>query len=189
MDVKGLHDFEERPTVNGTAVITEGPNQINGLTQKTTPVDADVFVIEDSAASWGKKKVPYSSVKTVFGTQYQSAVSEGESSTTSATFQQKLRLTTPSVPAGNYYIGFFYEHAMSGDDKQYGYRTQVDDTTTFAEGIIECKGNYADSQWRSKAGHYIATLTAATHNIDLDYRAVGDTAYIRRARLVIWRVS
>lgn len=36
--------------------------QIYGLPQKVTPVDTDVFLVEDSAASWAKKKVLWSSL-------------------------------------------------------------------------------------------------------------------------------
>lgn len=189
MDVKGKHNFEQRPQVNTVPVLTEGSAEISALTEKTTPVSADLLLIEDSAASYAKKKLQIGNIAQIFGSQYQSATSEGESSTTSATYVQKLRLTTASVPAGNYYIGWFFEHAMSGDDKQFGYRLQVDDTTTFAEGILENKGQYSDSQWRPKSGFYVATLTAATHTVDIDYLAVSDTAYIRRARIVVWRVS
>lgn len=36
--------------------------EINALTQKSTPAAADVLVIEDSAASYAKRKVPWSSL-------------------------------------------------------------------------------------------------------------------------------
>lgn len=170
------------PAGSGSSVTVKD----SGANIANTPHTALDFVGGLAASDAGSG---VATVSTIFGAEYQSAASEGESSTTSALFQQKLRLTTPSVPAGNYLIQWFYEHAMSGDDKQFGYRTQIDDTTTMCEGIIENKGQYADSQWRAQSGFYAATLTAAAHNIDLDYRAEGDTAYIRRARLVIWRVS
>ncbi len=127
----------------------------------------------------------------VFGNEYQSNRSDSESSTTSDTYQEKVPLTTTILAGGTYRIEWFFEHAMGGDDKQFGFRVQLDDTTTMTEGIIECKGQYNDSQWRSVSGWDEQTLSAASHDIDLDYRDVGagDTAYIRRARVALWRVS
>lgn len=159
----------------------------SGVNVPNTPHTAIDFIGALAASDAGSG---VAEISLVTGSEFDSAASEGESSTTSATYVQKLRLTTASVPAGDYYISWYYEHAMGGDDKQFGFRVQIDDTTTISEGIIECKGQYADSQWRSQSGMYVATLTATTHDIDLDYADVsGDTAYIRRARLAIWRVS
>jgi hypothetical protein len=36
--------------------------EINAITSKATPVDADVLIIEDSAASWAKKKIAVSTI-------------------------------------------------------------------------------------------------------------------------------
>lgn len=41
--------------------------EISGLTEKTTPVSADVFVIEDSAASYAKKKLQVGNLPTGSG--------------------------------------------------------------------------------------------------------------------------
>jgi hypothetical protein len=130
----------------------------------------------------------------IFGKRFQQAESAGESSYTgSTTYQQKLRLTTPSVPAGTYRVGFFYENACDGDDKQVKFRVQVDDSTTLHEVTPKQKGKYGDtpSVWHSAGGFGYVVLTNAAHNIDLDYGVdnAGETVYIRRARLEIWRVA
>jgi len=44
--------------------------QIDGLTEKTTPVDADDFVIDDSAAGNSKKKVRWASIKATLKTYF-----------------------------------------------------------------------------------------------------------------------
>lgn len=38
------------------------PGQLHAITEKATPVAADVLLIEDSAASWAKKRVPWSAL-------------------------------------------------------------------------------------------------------------------------------
>jgi hypothetical protein len=45
----------------------------------------------------------------LFGSELQDAASEGETSTDSTSWVQKLRITTPTVPAGRYRIGWAYE--------------------------------------------------------------------------------
>lgn len=43
---------------------------INALTAKTTPVDADITVIEDSAASWAQKKLSWANIKATLKTYF-----------------------------------------------------------------------------------------------------------------------
>ena len=45
------------PVKDANAIHTNETDEINQLSDKASPVGADVLVIEDSAASWGKKKV------------------------------------------------------------------------------------------------------------------------------------
>lgn len=66
MDWKGKINFETRPQLTGSNIIlTEKVGEINAVTAKATPADADVLLIEDSAASFAKKKVTVSSIKGV----------------------------------------------------------------------------------------------------------------------------
>ncbi len=57
------------------AIHLNASSEINGLTSKTTPVDADITVIEDSAATNDKKKLTWANIKatlkTYFDTLYQ----------------------------------------------------------------------------------------------------------------------
>lgn len=122
-----------------------------------------------------------------FGGNFQQGSSDGESSTTSGTFQQKLRITTASLPAGTYRIGFYYEWQKSGLT-DFASRVQVNDTTNCMEGFEEAP-DAGNDQWFPRGGFYYYTGSGVL-NIDLDYHNGNqDTAYIRRARLEIWRVS
>ena len=64
MDWKGKINFETRPQVTGDNVIlTTKTGEINAITSKATPASADVLLIEDSAASYAKKKITVNSIK------------------------------------------------------------------------------------------------------------------------------
>lgn len=59
--------------------------QIDGLTAKTTPVDADDFVIDDSAAGNEKKKVTWASIKTSLSAFFYGAFADQFNATTAKT--------------------------------------------------------------------------------------------------------
>jgi parallel beta-helix repeat protein len=123
----------------------------------------------------------------MYGTEFQEASSETESSTTSQTYQEKLSLATPSLPAGTYRIGWYCELRSDIAGKRSQVRVQVDNTTDLCY-VTKDPGT---SEKYSFCGFKYESLSAATHTIDMDYSAAESrmTAYIRRARLEIWRVS
>jgi len=128
----------------------------------------------------------------VFGTEYTYGESLGNSSTTSSTYIQKLKVTTASVPAGDYVVMWAYEWNLNSTFNSFAARVQVDDTTTLAEQVTEPKDNAA-TQYRPSGGVAQVTLTAASHDIDIDFRRAGGffppTATIRRVRVALWRVA
>lgn len=94
MKWKGRINFELRPQLNGSnLLLTEGAGEINAVTSKTTPVDADVLLIEDSAASYAKKKITIVSARGV------SVQDEGSSIT--GTPHNTLNFTGVGVTASN----------------------------------------------------------------------------------------
>ena len=171
---------------DGTAIHDNVNGEVNAITEKVTPVDDDVLILEDSAASYAKKKVKISSLPggSVFGTEYESAVSEGESTTTSLTYVPKLSHTTPTLPAGDYLIQWNWEIKTTNGAKAVLARVELDDTTELAED-----GSLL-TIFDETSGFAVVTLTNATHQIDIDFKVVsGATATLRRARLTIWRLS
>ncbi len=123
----------------------------------------------------------------VFGTEYDYDSSDGESSTSADTPQQKLRLTTSSLPSGTYHIEWGYEF-MADDNKNsdFNAQIQINDTTTIAEQG-DAKAWKLDAVWAAQSGFYDAALSGVL-DIDIDYwdsAAVGVS--LRRARLVICR--
>jgi len=113
--------------------------------------------------------------------------SEGNSSTTSSDWQRKLRMTTGTLPVGTYRISWYAEVAQSSISDAVGVRVQLNDSITIAEVENEPKDI---NDVIPVSGYGYAADISGVQNIDIDYREQrGGTAYIRRARLEIWRVS
>jgi hypothetical protein len=112
--------------------------------------------------------------------------SGGESSTTLTSWQQKLRLTTPALPAGKYVVEWYAEikHSNTTQSEYIEARIESEDTTELGY----CA--WAFPAWDDFGGFAVADLGAGVQNLDIDYRAQGGgTAYIRRARILLWRIG
>jgi len=125
---------------------------------------------------------------------YENTESEGESSTSSTTFQQKLRLTTSVLPSGNYMLQWYAEgrHSDIGD----AIEMQIEEDDTTVHGLVRFySGDSGGTNWiqdfQPFSGHRILEDFSGSHTFDIDYRAVGGgtSAEIRRARITIWRMN
>lgn len=117
---------------------------------------------------------------------------DSESSTTSITYQQKLRLTFTPLLAGDYEVIFSALVSHSNTGNLMLMRIQIDDTTTEREISADLSGlKYVDGAWHPYAGNFVVTLSAASHNIDLDYASgeAGKTMYIQNVVLVARRID
>lgn len=121
----------------------------------------------------------------VFGNEYQYAESEAEDNTGSATFQNKLTLTTPVIPAGDYHIQWYMEMKSSASNRDVEYQVDLDAGTIIGGAIVRLD-DYMDF-----SGHKETTFTAGSHTVELDFRRItgGGTCYVQRARISMWRVS
>ena len=120
-----------------------------------------------------------------FGTLVANAADDTESITTSTTYQQKLTVTTPTLYIGDKYVVMWYMEIRANlQNKTAAARVQVDDTTDLVEA--EHEGN----EWFPVTGFGVYTVAVEdTYQIDIDYRAVDGTAYIRRARILSFIVE
>jgi len=116
--------------------------------------------------------------------------SEGESSTSSATPQQKVRLTASSAPSGRYRIDYSYEMTMDDDkNSEFNAQVQINDTDTIHDWDSTHPDPKNDKGWMPFSGFYEGAISNGDINIDLDYWDVGTTGVsIRRARLSIDRI-
>lgn len=112
------------------------------------------------------------------------ATSEGESSTTSSSYQQKLKMTTSNLSAGTYMIQYSWE--FDGDNEHGFSRVELNDTTEL--NVDRYDSSLIDYMMIS--GFAIEALSGV-NTIDIDFRANsgGDTMLIRRARIALWRIS
>lgn len=167
----GINDPRNDPNAihGGTA------GEVNVLPEKTNLEGSDLLLIEDSAASYEKKKVQLVNMPlkvVAYGE------SEGASSTTSRTYQRKLRVTF-TAKAKDYLVLFSCEVRRFNRNGEF--RVQVDNTST----LVECE--YRNGGYDLKSGFQRLTLTAGSHDVDVDYRTTknGRTVYIRRARITV----
>ncbi len=124
----------------------------------------------------------------VFGSEYDYASSEGESTTTSSSWQPKLNLTTANLPSGRYRLSYSAELRNSSDEAAAMGRVTVNGITVAEAGIDY--GEDTPNNFTSFSGFYDLGTISGVQDIDMDFREQsGGTARIRRARLEIWRVS
>lgn len=117
----------------------------------------------------------------------QTGSSESESSTTSQVWQQKLKLTTSNLAIGEYRIGWYFEISQSNIADTVEARVQLNDTTELCGVVKEVKDA---TDWIPVSGFFHDQSLSGVNDIDIDWRQQkGSTAYIRRARLEIWRTK
>lgn len=152
----------------------------------TLNFEGDINLTDEGS---GKVTVSVVAPQVVFGSEFQEDSDDDISSTTSTSFQQKLRLTTGNLPTGKYRIGWSYEYRHTSTTADFRGRIQIDDIITISEIREESKDSGSD-QWKPAGGFYFYTGSGVT-NIDLDFCRGGGsgTSSIRNARLEIWRVS
>jgi len=126
------------------------------------------------------------SSSSTFGSQFQQETDDSETQTTSTSYVQRLRMTTPSLPSGTYRVGWYYEWQVTGLT-DYLARIQVNDTTNIVE-VREEAVDAGSNQWFPRSGFGYFTGFGVL-NIDLDYAVPTNSVKMRRARLEIWRVS
>ncbi len=154
------------------------------------PSDGDILIFNGTTSEWESGPNPGGG-SSVFGSEWDSAESIGDSVTTSTTFQQKLRLSV-NVPAGNYLVAWtceaFPKYMGDGIKLQF----EQDDTTLLGEGTIWC-GDTGYANWFDNYDRWTGFRVLALnglHTFDIDYRSQrGVDVHIRRATITIWRVS
>jgi len=155
-----------------------------------TPVNADLVIIEDSADGNKKKKVQSGNLPSsgsVFGQDYQRQESLGESSTISATPQDKVTLVTPAK-IGTYRLAWS-AMGQNGDKKSEMRLYNVTDAGVVGELQLYRVKDSTDNYPRFTAVHKII-LAGAAKTFKLQWRSLdGQAAKIKDASIEFWRVS
>lgn len=110
---------------------------------------------------------------------------EGQDSTT-GTWAQKLRLNLTGIPDGTYVVMWYCELRHSNNDPAERAEMQIEVNDTTQIGFSAWMYNL----WEDSGGMTIQDISAGDHTIDMDFQVQGGgTAYIRRARLLFWRIA
>jgi hypothetical protein len=124
----------------------------------------------------------------IFGTEFQQVESLADSSTTSTAFQTKLTLTTVSIPAGTYRIGWSYDWRYSTTVANFQARIVENGTVRFLH--VQEPQDGAITQRQPASGFLYLILPSGVNTIEIQYSSAGGlTATIRNARLELWRVA
>ena len=175
--------------INGTErlrIETNGTLSVAGTTDYETLVTADDDIpnkkyVDDEIAA-----IPGGGV---FGSEYNAETSESQSSTTSTSWQNKIDFDV-DVPAGNYILHWYSEIRMNSTSYSVVARVEMDGHSEPPYiGYMEVEPQDTDN-WYVFSGHKVLSLNG-THDIDLDYCRIGSggTAYIRKGRFTLWRIS
>lgn len=113
------------------------------------------------------------------------ATAEGQDSTT-GDWTQKLRLTLTDIDAGTYVIQWYCElrHSNNTATERSEMQIELNDTTQIGFSI------WPYNIFEDSGGFAVYDFSAGSYTLDLDFRQQGGgTAYIRRARMLLWRIA
>jgi hypothetical protein len=124
----------------------------------------------------------------VFGTQLYFQAAEPETSTTSTTtFLNKITLSTPSLPLGNYICQFQFIWRSSNASRSLDVRVQRAGANIQAWQPFTA--NLADRQLLSGFVKVDAISGAQTFTLDFKVSGTATTVFMKEARLFVWRVG
>lgn len=125
----------------------------------------------------------------VFGQNQQYAAVEARTTTTSATFQVKTTLTTPTL-TGTYYVA--WTALTDGASSNASVESRLYDSTNAVIVGAACVLEPKDTTGRMPVGDFIQmTFTAQARTFQIQFRSPNgaDPAGIQSARIQIWRVA
>jgi hypothetical protein len=124
----------------------------------------------------------------VFGTQAYYAEALAETSTTSTTtFLNKVTLTTPTLPTGDYIIFWQFIWRAANASRNLDVRIQ-----RAAANVINWQpftANVADRQLLSGFRRIIGISGVQTFTLDFKVSGTGTTVFMQQASLLAWRIA
>jgi hypothetical protein len=123
----------------------------------------------------------------VFGNEVQTAESLAVSTTTLGTYQTKLQLITPSLPAGDYYIAWSADIGNTNGNGSSSLRFLLDGATTTNEA--SGANGWIAGGYMAAGGHTVQNFGVGARTMAVQYLAGSQTAQIRNTRIAIWRIN
>lgn len=176
---------------------TQGPQGIQGATGPTGPTGPTGAGVPNGGttgqvlekASATDQDTQWATINQVFGSEYHHAESLGESSTSSTTLQQKVQLTTASLPSGNYVIHLSCDIGTVSNNKTVLMRARLNDTGTNLMEFDSLIDGSGDLNLYITCGCTHVRNLSGVNTIDIDYAKGQGDAKIRNANITLWRVS
>ena len=170
--------------LNGETINVENPLEMCVLTPADIPSvpegSATLYIDVNNGLTCVESGGASGPFQMNLGAYFQEEESEEISSTTNGTFQTKLSLTTPTLPSGNYRLGWTASIKGGGEA-----RARVDDgTTTYTSSAAITPTDY-----NAFGGFKHFSALSGAHTFNIKYRALSGTAFIKEARLEFWRTS
>lgn len=106
------------------------------------------------------------------------------SSTTSINYQEKLKLTTDYLEAGDYIIRWAYNWKANKNNSSFEAKIEIDDTTIIGEQAQE-PFDISNGSKHTTNGFKQVNLSRGSHTIDLDYRRSSNN----NSTMFIWNAS
>jgi len=178
-------------TGSGTSInVKDEGTDVTNTPHSTLNFKGDGVTVTDAGSGVAEVTIDGGGGGGIFGSEYDYAESEGQSSTSSTSYQQKLRMTTATIPSGTYRISWSFEWSCSSDrTPASGFIVELDGTTALSEVAMAPQKNYGDGCFYTSSGFKHTSLTAVSHTIDINFKGGVGTAYIRNARIEFWRIS
>jgi hypothetical protein len=123
-----------------------------------------------------------------FGKKWGYEEDTGESSASNSTWVQKVRLSVSSLPEGDYLLMFAMIAYSSANSVVVGMRIEADDTTVLCSTLVKPGQTEAEVPCMQFAR---LSSISGSHTYDLEFNLSGGsgTAYVRQARIAIYRVA
>jgi hypothetical protein len=134
--------------------------ELNALTDKATPVDADVIMIEDSAASYGKKKLTIANLKAVLTTVYNALYEKVANKDATGGYVGLTLFKINFKNAANSFTSFFTNANTAARTYTFADRdgTIADNTDITA---AKARGNHTGTQTAATISDFAAAALAA----------------------------
>jgi hypothetical protein len=161
-------------SVNGLFSI--GSNWIN-------TVNGQIYVCIDST----ENNAIWSNVS--LGSFYQYAVASGVDTNNTIVYKETLSLTTSSIPAGKYRVGWYYQYRYNNGSTDFVCQVVVDSLSTVHEHVEEPK-DQSDNQRSPTSGFVEINLLAGVHSIIMQFAGTDPVeSQVFERRLEIWKVG
>lgn len=193
LNLKGPKGDQGDPGSGSSVIIKEEGLSLGSFTDLNFIGSA----ITATDAGSGQANITVVTPTPIFGQNFATVSSTTVTTVGGTAWTQYLSLSTGSIPAGTYRIGWFYIWNSTSVSSDVEVRVQLDNTINVMLAVEEAvdafgSGPGGTNQRFPRGGSWCGTLgPTGSHTFDLDFRQndASDDATILQAQLEFWRVS